>query len=181
MIEDKLLILKFKSGSADALSKIYNKYRIALLKLALALSNDRAAAEDAVHDVFLAMAQSPAKLRLTGSLRSYLATCVANRIRNHNKRAMRSRTIDADAAGRIASERTDPRQWIIADERTNMVNNAVAQLPYEQRETVLLRLHGRMKFKSIARIQGVSINTAQSRYRYGLEKLKSLLADEAQT
>jgi RNA polymerase sigma-70 factor (ECF subfamily) len=51
----------------------------------------------------------------------------------------------------------------------------LAELPYEQREAVVLRLRGGMRFQAIARMQGVSTNTVQGRYRYGLDKLKTIL------
>ena len=51
----------------------------------------------------------------------------------------------------------------------------MAQLPYDQREAVILHLQAGMKFREIANSQNVSINTIQSRYRYGLERLRSLL------
>lgn len=54
----------------------------------------------------------------------------------------------------------------------------MAQLPYEQREVVMLHLHGGMMFKQIAKSQHVSINTIQSRYRYALDKLRRLLDGE---
>ncbi len=84
MIEDKLLIWRFKRGSSDALCHIYKKYKDNLLRLASALSNDQNAAEDIVHDFFVSFAQSSEKLKLNGSLKSYLATCVVNRVRNAN-------------------------------------------------------------------------------------------------
>jgi RNA polymerase sigma-70 factor (ECF subfamily) len=49
------------------------------------------------------------------------------------------------------------------------------QLPCEQREVIILHLQSGMRFRAIADSQGVSINTIQSRYRYGLDKLRSLL------
>ena len=54
----------------------------------------------------------------------------------------------------------------------------MARLPYEQKEVVMLHLHGGMMFKHIAKSQHVSINTVQSRYRYALDKLRSLLNGE---
>jgi DNA-directed RNA polymerase specialized sigma24 family protein len=53
MIEDKLLIWRFKRGSSDALCRIYKKYKDNLLRLAAALLNDTSAAEDVVHDFFV--------------------------------------------------------------------------------------------------------------------------------
>ena len=54
----------------------------------------------------------------------------------------------------------------------------MAKLPYQQREVVILHLRAGMKFKPIASIQGVSVNTVRGRYRYGLDKLRSLLDGE---
>lgn len=52
------------------------------------------------------------------------------------------------------------------------------RLAYEQREAIVLYLHGRMKFKAIGELQKVSTKTAHTRYRAGLDKLKSMLNGE---
>ena len=179
MIEDKLLVWKFKSGSNDALCRIYEKYKDNLLRLASALLNDRTTAEDIVHDCFVAFAQSAEKLKLSGNLKSYLATSVANRARNWNRSKQRQKTTNPSETESAISNTKRPEQWIIYNERLRQLNNALGQLPYEQREAISLRLQGGMKFREIARSQDVSISTIQSRYRYGLDKLRSLLAKEA--
>ena len=89
MIEDKLLIRRLKSGDSTALARIYEKYKNHLLKIAIGLLNQRTAAEDIVHDVFVSLAQSCDKLKLSGNLKSYLAVCVANHARNINKKIQR--------------------------------------------------------------------------------------------
>ncbi|MHC4540541.1 MAG: RNA polymerase sigma factor [Planctomycetota bacterium] len=58
MVEEKLLIWRFRRGSREALQHIYEKYRNDLLKLAVVLLNDADTAEDVVHDVFINFAQS---------------------------------------------------------------------------------------------------------------------------
>jgi len=68
MIEDRLLLWRFKNGNEDALCRIYEKYRTRLLKLANALSNDKDMAEDVVQDVFVSFAQSAKRLRIGGNL-----------------------------------------------------------------------------------------------------------------
>ena len=57
---------------------------------------------------------------------------------------------------------------------------ALSRIPYEQREAVVLHLKGGMKFKEIARLQGVSLSTTHGRYRYGLDKLRSQLNSEVE-
>jgi RNA polymerase sigma-70 factor (ECF subfamily) len=180
MIEDKLLIWKFKRGSNDALCRIYEKYKDNLLKLATALLNETSTAEDIVHDVFVSFAQSADKLRLGGNLKSYLATCVVNRARNWNRARRHQETANPNETESVLSNSKRPEQWIIVSERLKLLNDAISQLPYEQREAISLHAQSGMKFKAIAELQDVSINTVQSRYRYGLDKLRSILDSETE-
>ncbi len=179
MIEDKLLVWKFKHGSNDALCRIYEKYKDNLLRLASGLLNDRTAAEDIVHDCFVAFARSADRLNLRGNLRSYLSTCVVNRVRSWHSSKERHKTTSLDRAEAAISDIKRPEQWIIENERLKQLNNAFSQLPYEQREVISLHLQGGMKFREIARSQDVPTSTIQSRYRYGLDKLRSILDSEA--
>jgi DNA-directed RNA polymerase specialized sigma24 family protein len=61
-----------------------------------------------------------------------------------------------------------------------VLSEALVQIPFEQREVVVLRLHGSIKFREIAKVQCVSVKTIQSRYRYGLDKLRSILNSEVE-
>ncbi len=177
MLQDMLLIWKFRSGDSNALARIYEDHRKTLLRVAAGLLHQTSAAEDIVHDVFVQLAQAPDKLGLCGNLRSFLVTCVVNRVRNANK-AMPGRMNRLDGTAEPVADHPGPEQWILAGERLTKLNDALAQLPYEQREVVVLHLQAGMKFRAIAESQNVSINTVQSRYRYGLDRLRSLLDGE---
>ncbi len=177
MLEDKLLLWKFKHGSSDALRRIYEKYKNDLLGLAIVLSNDASTAQDAVHDVFVSFAQFAGKLKLRTSLKSYLSTSVANRLRNISKQK-HQQNVQLDRAEFISSNSDGPMRLAMSAEEKQQVSNALAQLPYEQREVIILHLAEDMKFRTIADSQNVSINTIQSRYRYGLDKLRTLLDSE---
>ena len=178
MIEDKVLILKFKFGSRTALQRIYEKYENYLLTVATGLLNDIGEAEDVLHDVFVKFAQSAEKLELNGSLKAYLATCVVNRVRDRIRSQRRRKTVRLDDVAPIPCESEGSDHSVIAGEELQRVNCYLAQLPYEQREAIMLRLHSGMKFKRIAQLQDVSENTVQGRYRYGLGKLRTLLNSE---
>lgn len=169
MLEDRLLLWKLRRGDRDALRRVYEKYRHDLLGLAVTLARDKAAAEDAVHDAFVSFARFAPRLRLRTSLRSYLLSTVANRVRSLNRACVRHAP-PADAA-----ESPPPDQAVMQGERARLIDQALAQLPCDQREVVILHLQVGMRFREIANSQQVSINTIQSRYRYGLEKLRSLL------
>jgi len=174
MLEDALLLLKLKRGNPEALRRIYEKYKDDLLGLAIALSNDRAAAEDVLHDVFVSLVQYAEKLQLRTSLKSYMSSSIANRVRNLN----RSRTVRAAHLDQTQAANADwlgPDRLAMSAELSRRIDQAMEQIPYEQREVIILHLQGGMRFKTIAKSQGVSINTIQSRYRYGLDKLRMLL------
>lgn len=177
IVEDRLLIWRFKRGSRNALQRIYEKYVIYLVTLAAALLNDASTAEDIAHDVFVSFAQSAERLRLEGSLKAYLATCVVNRIRDR-ARAGKRQSSALDEALSVCSTANGPELSAVCSEQLQQLSLALAKLPYEQKEVVMLHLYGGMMFKQIAKSQHVSINTVQSRYRYALDKLRSSLNGE---
>ena len=178
MVQDRLLIWKFKLGSRDALCRIYEKYKNDLLKLAVALVNDVNTADDVVQDVFVGFAQSADKIQPCGNLKKYLITCVANRIRNRKRDQQRHETSGIDDLDCTISDGNRPEQWAILSEELELLSNAMAEIPYEQREVVTLYMQGDMTFRQIAKIQNASINTVQGRYRYGLNKLRSIMNGE---
>ena len=178
MLEDRLLVWKFRHGSKDAFCRIYEKYRDDLLKLAISLLNEADVSEDVVHDVFTSFIQNAKRFQLTGNLKSYLATCVANRARNANRAYQRRNNPGPDASAPAAADSNRPEKWIIISDEFRQLNKALAQLPYDQRETVILRAQGGMKFRQIAKWQSVPIKTVQSRYQIGLDKLQSMLNGE---
>lgn len=174
MIEDKLLTWRFRNGSPDALERLYGKYHRSLLTLAAALLNDIHEAEDTVHDFFVSFAGCGPRLKIEGSLKAYLFTCVANRARDR-LRAARRRPVLSAVPETASSGQPDPPTAAICNEAMLQIGSALSQLPYEQREVVILHTWAAMKFRTIAAHQKVSIQTVQSRYRYGLEKLRVLL------
>ena len=178
MLEDKLLVLKCRRGSKDAMCRIYEKYKDYLLTVAKGLSNEQATAEDLVHDAFVRFARSARHFQLTGSLRNYLATCVSNLARD-NIRATKRQARALDSANPAISDSNNPEQRLIETEQLARLRQALSQIPYEQREAVVLHLKGGMKFREIAKLQGLSISTIHGRYRYGLDRLRSLLKSEA--
>ena len=178
MLEDKLLIWQLQRGNTDALQRIYQKYKIDLLRCAALLLIDTTAAEDVVHDVFAKFIKNAAQFQLNGSLKGYLATCVANRAKNINREQHNKKTTTLDNTENIASKSISPDRWLIQDESLQQAINAMAQLPYDQRETIVLHLYGDLTFREIAQKQNISTKTAQSRYRLGLQKLRSILNSE---
>ena len=177
MLEDKLLVLKCRRGSKEAMCRVYEKYKDDLLTLAKGLLGEQAEAEDVVNDVFVSFAKSARRFQLTGSLRGYLATCVGNLSRDKIRaRVRRAGAQGLEIPGVLDAD--NPSTRAIEAEELRRLRQAMRQIPYEQREAVVLHLRGGLKFREIAKLQGVSIGTLHGRYRYGLNKLRSLMNSE---
>lgn len=174
MIEDELLKIRFRHGSSEALARIYQKYADYLLSLAMALLNNVHQAEDVLQDVFVNFAKSGCKFRLHGSLKSYLATCVINRCRD-KLRAKKRQSCKLNDYENAECVHAGPYENLLCNERSILVNKAIGQLPDEQKEVIVLRIKGGMRYSKIAEIQQTSANTVRGRYRYGIEKLRSIL------
>jgi RNA polymerase sigma-70 factor (ECF subfamily) len=178
ILEDKLLIWKLKNRNPEAMRRIYEKYKNELLALAIVLCSDRVYAEDALHDVFISLARVAPKLNLTTDLKSYLASCVVNRLRNIQRA---ERKVTALVEVDFPSLKSDnPEDQAISVEQSRRINNALMQIPLEQREVVCLHIQSELKFRQIAKQLGVSINTIQSRYRYAINKLQTILNNEVE-
>jgi RNA polymerase sigma-70 factor (ECF subfamily) len=173
VFEDRWLVRRFNAGDPEALRRIYEKYKPALFAVAGALLHEPAAVEDVVHDVFVGFASQAGRFELKGSLRGYLAICVANRARNVGRRDRRN-TRDKAASG----PQPDCVELASDAELHQTVRAALADLPPEQRQAIVLHVLGSLRFREIARQTGESVNTVKSRYRYGIAKLRSLLESQ---
>lgn len=158
--------------------RIYEKYRAGLLKVAAALLSDRSGIEDVLHDVFVDFARTTGGFRLQGSLRGYLSICVANRARDLNRTRRRHSAASLDEVNAHPAAGDSPEEAALSRDLAVKLDAAMAELPDEQREILVLRLQGNLRFREIAKLKEISINTVQSRYRYGLDKLRSTLNGE---
>ncbi|MFC1677658.1 RNA polymerase sigma factor [Planctomycetota bacterium] len=177
MLEDKLVLWKLKNGDRDALRAVYEKYSGQLRTIAAAMLSDSGAAEDVLHDVFVSFAESVKHVQIRKGVKNYLIGCVVNKVRDQYRRRQ-VESIEADSSEMVSSAAGRPDSLVMADERSGVLAAAMGQLPLEQREVIVLHLNGGMKFKDVAKVQGVSVSTVFGRYKYGLEKLKTILDGE---
>jgi RNA polymerase sigma-70 factor (ECF subfamily) len=175
--EDQTWLQQMQRGEPEGLHRIYERYKDDLVTIAAGLLVDRGSAEDCLHDVFVHLATHDASgICLHGTLKGYLITCVVNRARDMLRRRRRMEPASlAELAEMRAASDEPAAQAAIRREEAARLYEALSELPYEQREVIVLRLHGALTFEEISRQLVLSINTVQSRYRYGLEKLRAQL------
>ena len=162
------------AGDPEAFATLYDRLAPRLVNTARTMTGSIADAEDVVHDLFVELARGRGRLATVADLDAYVFTMLRHAV---GKRRRRSAT-DRRAVDRIATERhAAGRDFVPPDPGSDDdLAAAVASLPGEQREVIALKIDGGLTFAEIAAVTGTSPNTAASRYRYALEKLRTLLA-----
>ena len=158
------------------LAAAYDRHGAALYRYALMVLADPSSAEDAVQQAFAKLAAMGDRIAELSSPEHYLRVAV----RNECYRLMEARR--RAPAGPAASLEDQPilepvDTAIRADEERQTIEAALRSLPPEQREVVHLKVYEGMTFQQIADLAGISLNTAASRYRYAMEKLRELLRE----
>ena len=143
---------------------------LAFLKAVVCSRND---AEDLLQTVFVRIVQNRHRLAKARRLDAYVYKIARNEAFRFISRRKKNRTFDtAGEPWLVAAE--DSRQ---ADETAEQIQAALAQLPQQQREVIVMKIYRQKTFLEISGILGLSQNTVASRYRYGMEKLRTLLED----
>jgi RNA polymerase sigma-70 factor (ECF subfamily) len=128
-------------------------------------------AEDVLQETFCRLARYEVRWAFVRHPRAYIFKVLRNEANRHLARRIKQRAgdqVDIDEARGLASVIEEP-----ADADAGLIVRALGELPDEQREVIVLKVLQDFSFKEIAAVCGLSINTAASRYRYGIEKLRS--------
>jgi len=152
---------------------LYRQHGPALLLFATAFAGDRSRAQDAVHHVFLKLIED-GTLQQAGNKKAYLFACVRNALLNDSRRLSRTVPLDSDApwfeAAGASQPPFDPAEALA-------LRRALLSLSSEQREIVILHAWGDLTFLEISGLLAISHNTAASRYRYALARLRDSLSN----
>jgi|SRR5436190_8267317 len=163
-------------SSPIELERVYDQHAQALFGYLLNLTRDEQDTRDALQQVFVKLARQPDLLRQARDERAFLIRLAQNgAIDLMRRRDARTRNHARFGAEHVPCSQfapsTDPDEQGFRLE----LANALGELPVEQRAVVHLKLWEGLTFEEIAEALEISANTAASRYRYGLDKLRSLL------
>ncbi|NLF30258.1 MAG: sigma-70 family RNA polymerase sigma factor [Planctomycetes bacterium] len=165
------LLTGLAAGDEAAYRQVYDRYGAALFRTAMRLLGSRHDAEDAVQELFLgAMVRSRHRLRYVADLKAYLFASLRHETARIARRHHGTAAIE-DAADDAAHPPDDR-------DRAEALWALVRRLPAEQREVLALKTQGDLTFRQIGAACGISPNTAASRYRYALEKLRRMMETE---
>ena len=156
------------------IAQLYDAHAAALFAFLLNLTRDEADTRDLLQEIFVKLAREPARLAGVRVERAFLVQLAHNAaIDLLRRRGTRERTKENYAAEMISpfAPATEPDEEIFRQ----ALAAALAALPAEQRAVVHLKLWGDLTFAEIAAALEIPPNTAASRYRYGLDKLRDQL------
>ena len=170
-LSDNDLRAALEQDSPAAVELIWDRYAndlLAYLKCVLCSTHD---AEDVLQTVFVRIVSKRQKLAKARHLDAYVYRIA----RNEASGWIRSRK------GHLRARRAD-EPWLIVPESRNESSDlaerlqaALSRLPQAQREVIVMKVYRQKTFLEISRFLDVSTNTVASRYRYGMEKLRTLL------
>lgn len=163
--------------AADPLAAAYQSHKDALLTMAFHLLGERSAAEDVLHDVFVKLVRRRVVLRDIKDLKGYLLMSCLNRARDY-LRKKRPDLVPVESLDRHAHAGVDATTTVGRHDEAASVARRLRTLPDEQREVVVLRVYGELRFPEIGTLCGISPNTARSRYRYAMTSLRSWMSEE---
>lgn len=160
------------AGRAEAFAALYDRFGGRLYRVAWGMLGRSEDAEDAVQEVFLGLVRSRHKLQEVRDLTAYLFAALRRaagrvaiqRAREPTPSDEAARQVEAGVAAEAASN-----PW------SERLERALRALPSEQREVIVMKIDAELTFAQIADVLGISVNTAASRYRYAMEKLRGSL------
>jgi RNA polymerase sigma-70 factor, ECF subfamily len=177
-VSDEELLARVARGDEGALAELYDRFSRVTYGLAVRVLRDRALAEDAVQEAFLAVWRTAASFDARrGSASTWVLTLVHRRAVDLVRREERRRGDPLDDAPVASGEATDETAEV--REQRRAVQAALAKLPTDQREALELAYYGGLSQSELAEKLGVPLGTVKSRMFAGLSKLRDLLVEAA--
>ena len=179
--EDAQLMLAYARGEMRAFELLYSRHRGALYRYLTRQARDGEIANDLFQEVWSRVIVNRARYEPRAKFRTFLFTlahnCFIDHCRRTKCRPSGMAVDDADAADMLpATDDCRPDTVLERDESSRLYRSALATLPAEQRDVYLLHEESDLSLEEIARVTGVGAETAKSRLRYAVAKLKAAMS-----
>lgn len=181
--DDERLIRLIAQAHEEALAQLYDRYNRLVFSLALAIVNDRSTAEEITLDVFMRIWQKAGTYRADQAKVSTWLTHIA---RHHAIDVLRRRAVRPDqyalhwedTTPQPASPQPDPEESAEVSLRRKRIQAALAQLPPDQKQALMLAYFSGYTHQQIAEALKQPLGTIKTRLRLALQKLREFFHDE---
>jgi RNA polymerase sigma-70 factor, ECF subfamily len=181
---DAGLMLRVKRGDMDAFEELVERYKQPVINLAYRTLNDLEEAEDLAQNVFVQVFKSAHRYEASAKFSTWLFTIARNLCLNEIRRRSRHpaepldpRPEDEDQPVRQMADAREysPTDRALQNELEQKIQEALAELPENQRMAILLFRQEEMSYEEIAKILGCSLSATKSLIHRGRETLKQKL------
>jgi RNA polymerase sigma-70 factor (ECF subfamily) len=184
--DDGALMLRYAQGDARAFTRLYERHKGALFRYLLRQTRNQAATEDLFQEVWSRVIASRERYQSLAKFSTFLFAIAHNCFIDHCRRAGTAPTARADSlddAGEALadSEHRSPERQAESAQMASRLRAALERLPVEQREVFVLYEETGLSLEEIGELTGVGTETAKSRLRYALAKLRQSLGDARAT
>src|SRR5262249_19367595 len=175
LTSDEALIARIAKGDQHALKLLYGRHHVKVYRFALRLSNDEAAAEDVVGDVFLAAWRRAGRFEGRAQVSTWLFRIARHKVLSL-LRARTNEPLDDEVADSIEDPSDSPEITVQKKQRRMLLQDCLTQLSATHREIVdLVYYHGK-KIEEAAAILDVPLNTVKTRMFYARKRIGELIA-----
>ncbi len=180
---DEDLMLRYGDGDAGAFEALYRRHRGRLYRFLLRQAGDAATAEELFQDVWMRVVNSRGRYEVRAKFTAWVYTIAHNRLADFHRTGGRAAFLSHEESEAVLENL--PAEEIPADlllDRKRAAQRllaALAELPVVQSEAFLLQQEGDLSLEEIAAATGVSRETAKSRLRYAVAKLRASLGKKS--
>jgi RNA polymerase sigma-70 factor (ECF subfamily) len=178
---DSALMLRYRDGDVAAFEMLYRRHNDALYRYLLRLTQNRSAAEDVFQEAWGKIIKAKDNYRRTAKFTTFLYRVAHNCFIDHvrrNKRHAMTVDVEPDTQPDPADSPEMETERSLARQRLDV---ALRELPDEQRDVFLLREEAGLSLDQIAAITDCNRETAKSRLRYAVNKLRAAIDEPAET
>jgi RNA polymerase sigma-70 factor (ECF subfamily) len=181
---DETLMLAYSGGDAGAFDVLYRRHKGGVYRYMLRQCRDAGVADELFQDVWMNLIRAREHYTVQAKFTTYIYRLAHNRLidhyRKHGQAAMVSLDDDSENAPEIAepmaAPRDEPEKHLDIRQQAAHLLQLLGALPPVQREAFVMQYEGGMSVEEIAEATGVTRETAKSRLRYALAKLRQGLA-----
>ncbi len=177
---DEQLILKYAKGEMSAFEKLYARHKDSLLRYCLRQFTSRAVAEECFQEIWLKIIKNRTNYQPKALFTTYLYRIATNHvidIYRREKKRLHDCEFEEEVLPSEAIKASARVTFQKQEKECNELRKQIALLPFEQRNTLLLKLDSGLSLDDIAQIMGCGKETVKSRLRYATNKLRELLND----
>jgi RNA polymerase sigma-70 factor (ECF subfamily) len=169
---DEQLMQRYAQGDVGAFEQLYARHRGALYRYFSRQVRNAATANDLYQGVWEKIIRARRSYRPRAPFRAWMFRIAHNHLVDFYRQQRPARSVDTLV---LSDDRPEPAQHMIDVEQNEQLLGGIAALPFEQRNTLLLKLETGLKIEEIANLTGVKRETVKSRLRYAVNKLKHSL------